>query len=141
MPSPHYSSPPSSSPLSSSPLSTRVACCALALAASLIAAAANAIEFGTASVLSAKGQRLKVMIPFAAAENELVSVTQFQVLSSESSPGTRAPDPTRFTLSMPMTSNVLMLQSEEAIEADTVHVVVGLAGRSDTDVRYELQLP
>lgn len=117
--------------------------CALtaALAGLLAAGSAGAVEFGTASVMSGKGQRLKVAIPFTAQPGEVLSVTQFQVVSTEAGEGSPAPDPTRFTLSMPMTTNLLILQSEELVYADTVSVVIGKAGNADSNVLYDLRLP
>lgn len=117
--------------------------CAVAatLAGLLAAGPVGAVEFGTASVMSGKGQRLKVAIPFTAQPGEILSVTQFQVVSTEAGDGAQAPDPTRFTLSMPMTTNMLILQSEELIYADTVSVVIGKAGNTDSNVLYDLRLP
>jgi len=103
--------------------------------------AASAVEFGTASVLSAKGQRLKVAIPFNVQAGEPLSITQFQVLASEASAGAAAPDPKRFTLSLPMNNNVLILQSEELMYADQVVVELGIASNEDSNVRYEFRLP
>lgn len=122
-------------------LLARSAVCAFTALIVLAASPAKAIEFGTASVMSGQGQRLKVAIPFIANPGELVSVTQFQVMASEAASGTVRPDPARFTLSMPMNRNVLFLQSEELMNAGTVHLVVGLAGRRDSDVRYDLLIP
>ncbi|MFK7966638.1 MAG: hypothetical protein AB8C46_21955 [Burkholderiaceae bacterium] len=114
---------------------------ASALMLALASTAASAVEFGTASVLSGKGQRLKVAIPFNAQTGQLLSVTQFQVVTSEASAGAAAPDPKRFTLSMPMNSNVLILQSEELMYADQVAIELGLASNTENNVRYEFRLP
>lgn len=119
----------------------RSAIVAAALAGLLATSAASAVEFGTASVMSGKGQRLKVAIPFTAQPNELLSITQFQVVSTNAGNDAAAPDPTRFTLSMPMTSNLIILQSEELVYADSVDVVLGAAGKPDSNVLYELRLP
>lgn len=111
------------------------------LIAAMTSTAVNAVEFGTASVLSGKGQRLKVAIPFDAQAGELLSVTQFHVVTSEASAGAQAPDPKRFTLSMPLNNNVLILQSEELMYADQVALELGIASNEETNVRYEFKLP
>ena len=114
---------------------------AMALALALASAPASAIEFGTASVMSGKGQRLKVSIPFRVEPTELISVTQFHVISSKASKGADAPNPKRFTISMPMSANILTLQSEELMTADNVSIVLGVAGKEESDVLYEFNLP
>lgn len=119
----------------------RSALMAGAVIVAMAAPAAHAVEFGTASVLSGKGQRLKVAIPFNAQPGQLLSVTQFQVVTSEASAGAAAPDPKRFTLSMPLDNNVLILQSEELIYADQVAVELGIASNDESNVRYEFRLP
>lgn len=114
---------------------------AMALTLAFAGAPASAVEFGTASVMSGKGQRLKVSIPFRAEPSELLSVTQFQVISSQASEGAEPPNPKRFTFSMPMHANVLTLQSEELMTADNVSIVLGVAGKEESDVLYEFRLP
>lgn len=119
----------------------RTAVVAGVLIAAMASSAVNAVEFGTASVLSGKGQRLKVAIPFSAQAGELLSITQFQVVTSEANAGAQAPDPKRFTLSMPLNNNVLILQSEELMYADQVALELGIASNEDANVRYEFRLP
>lgn len=119
----------------------RTAVVAGVLMAAMASSAVNAVEFGTASILSGKGQRLKVAIPFNAQAGELLSITQFQVVTSEASAGAQAPDPKRFTLSMPLNNNVLILQSEELMYADQVALELGIASNEESNVRYEFMLP
>ena len=68
-------------------------------------------------------------------------ITQFQVMTSEASAGAQAPDPKRFTLSMPLNNNVLILQSEELMYADQVALELGVASNAEANVRYEFKLP
>ncbi len=116
----------------------------LALFITLFGAAAQpveAVEFGTASVLSAKGQRLKVVIPYGTAPSERVSVVQFQVVTSRAPTGSFSPDPNGFTISQPADANVIILQSNELVQADRIDLVLGVASQPDRVVRYELTIP
>ncbi len=113
----------------------------LALATMAASPPAIAVEFGTASVMSAQGQRLKVVIPYDPAPGERVSVLQFQVVTSRAPTGSFSPDPAAFTISQPADQHMIVLQSNELVVADRIELVLGVATRPDSAVRYELRIP
>ena len=100
---------------------------------------ANAIEWGTAGVLSQQGQRLKVAVPFAASER--ISVVQFMVISSSATAGSNSPDPAEFTISKSPDTGMVFFQSSEPIYTSAIDLVIQVASDPGSAVRYQLRIP
>ncbi|MBX7106903.1 MAG: hypothetical protein K1X57_22730, partial [Gemmataceae bacterium] len=112
------------------------------LAAGLVSAtAAQAVELGDASVLSQRGQRLKIAVPFGSAPGENVAVTRFAVASVVSADGRPVPAAQGFTISKPERRNVLYLQSREPVDLDRIRVEVSVSNNDVERIGYDLRVP
>lgn len=105
------------------------------------AASAAAVEWGTAGVLSQQGQRLKVAVPYSGPVGEDLSVVQFTVVSSLGPAGSFSPEPANFTISKAPQTNMVILQSAETVNTDSINLVMRVASKPDSAVRYELKIP
>ena len=98
------------------------------------------IELGQPSVVSQRGQRLKIALPYGAAPGERVSPMRVSVVSASTSDASAAPSARGFTLMRPEQRNLLWLQSREPVTASHVTLWLQVAGQ-DGPVRYELAVP
>lgn len=113
----------------------------LAAGASAPALATPAIDLGHPSVLSARGQKLKIAVPYGSAPGETVSATRFEVLAVEAPPGWPAPDAAAFTIIKPARRNVVMLQSRELVDAPEVKVTLRVANQPDGAQTWRIDVP
>ncbi|MFM1989149.1 MAG: hypothetical protein RJA99_2106 [Pseudomonadota bacterium] len=119
---------------------------ALALLAASAAApapalATPAIDLGLPSVLSARGQKLKLAVPYGSAPGEAVSATRFEVVSVEAPPGWPAPNAAAFTVIKPARRNVVMLQSSELVDAPEVVVTLRIADQPEGAQTWRIGVP
>lgn len=98
------------------------------------------IELGQPSVVSQRGQRLKVAVPYGAAPGERVSPMRVSVVSVATSDGSAAPSAQGFTVMRPEQRNLLWLQSREPVTASRVTLSLRVAGQDEL-LRYELAVP
>lgn len=98
------------------------------------------IELGQPSVVSQRGQRLKVAVPYGAAPGERVSPMRVSVVSVATSDGSVAPSAQRFTIMRPEQRNLLWLQSREPVTASRVTLSLRVAGQDEL-LSYELTVP
>jgi len=89
----------------------------LALTALPATGAQGDIDLGEPSVLSQRGQRLKLAIPYGSATGERVSSVGIEIVSIEAADGARAPDLKRFTTATPEQRNLVFITSAESVDA------------------------
>jgi hypothetical protein len=126
--------------------SIAVASAALALAAPAIAAASTppapaSIDLGDPSVLSQRGQRLALALPYGSAPGEPVSVSRFEVVSVKAPEGWAAPDPAGFSFAKPPRRNVVYLRSRETVDAPELTVTVRVAEQPDSLQTWTIGVP
>lgn len=122
---------------------------AVACAVALVAAAAGAaaawppepVELGEPSVLSQRGQRLLLAVPYGSAPGQRVSVNRFVVESVQVPPGYPAPDAAGFTLSKPPRRNLVMLRSREPVDAPTLTLTLRIADQPGAVRTWTLAVP
>jgi hypothetical protein len=114
----------------------------LALACAAPAGAQQAaVDFGEPSVLSQRGQRLKVVVPYGSNPGERLSATRFEVVSVQAPDGWQAPDPAAFTVSKPSRRNLVYLQSSEYVDAPELTFAVRVAGEPGEPQSWTIALP
>jgi len=89
----------------------------LALTAMPATGAQGDIDLGEPSVLSQRGQRLKLAIPYGSATGERVSSGGIEIVSIEAADGGRAPDVNGFTTATPEQRNLVFITSAERVDA------------------------
>lgn len=120
---------------------TRRALPLLALGLGLVSAPLAAQELGDASVLSQRGQKLKIAVPYGSAPNQRVPVTRFMVESVTVPEGFKAPAASSFVISKPERRNVIYLQSREIVEAPSAHLVLKVALSETPRIAYDVAIP
>jgi hypothetical protein len=117
---------------------------ALTVAVSAPAAAAtptSAIDLGTPAVQSARGQKLKLVVPYEAAAGETFSATRFEVVAAQVPAGWIPPDPSTFTIIKPASGNRVVLQSQELVDAPEVVVTLRVADRPESVQTWRVDVP
>jgi hypothetical protein len=107
----------------------------------LATAAPQGIDFGDPSVLSQRGQRLALALPYGSAPGERLSVSRFEVVSVKAPDGWAAPDPAGFSLAKPARRNLIYLRSREAVEAPELAVTVRVAEQPDSLQTFTVLVP
>jgi hypothetical protein len=130
-------------PNRSRPLPASLAAVVLACVAgtAIPALAAPALDLGEPSVLSQRGQRLKLAWPYGSEPGERVSVTRFEVVSVEAPAGFVAPTPSEITISAPARRNVVFLQSRHPVDAPELVVTLRVADQPEGAQAWRLGLP
>ena len=105
------------------------------------AAPAAAVELGQPTVLSQRGQKLKVAVPFTAARGESTSITRFAVESVSVPTGHSPLKPDQVVLAKAPDQNVLYLRSDRLVTADHVGLVLAVKDGHSQPVSYELTVP
>jgi hypothetical protein len=119
----------------------------LALALVAVAPAADAsgaappLDLGEPSVLSQRGQRLKLALPYGSAPGERVSASRFEVVSVTAAEGWRAPDPAGFEIAKPARGNVAYLTSRERVDAPELTVVLRVADQPEGQQAWRIAVP
>lgn len=111
---------------------------ALTLGAGL--ASAN-VELGDLSVLSQRGQKLKLALPYGSAPGERVPLLRFTVEDVKVPAGYTAPSPRSFTMSQGEARNLVILQSRELFDAPSVSMIVKVANQTGGMRAYEVRVP
>lgn len=99
------------------------------------------IDLGDASVLSQRGQRLKIAVPYGSEVGEKFPLLRFEVQSVEAAEGQSAPRARGFTISKPESRNVIFLQSAETVNASNLKLVLAVAGSPSKLVTYDIAVP
>lgn len=101
---------------------------------------AGRIDLGQPGVLSQRGQRLKIAVPYGSAPDARVSPASIWVAATSVPDGEVAPDAHGFTVMKPEHRNVVLLRSREPVTASRVTLTLRVAGQDDAPT-YELAIP
>ncbi len=99
------------------------------------------IDLGDASVLSQRGQRLKIAVPYGSEVGEKFPLLRFEVQSVEAAEGQIAPSARGFTISKPESRNIIFLQSAETVTAPNLKLVLAVAGSPNRLIAYDIVVP
>jgi len=113
---------------------------ALALAA-LAPAHAATIDLGDPSVMSQRGQRLKLAVPYGSSPGERVSIARFEVVSVQAPAGYAAPDPAAFSFAKPERRNLVLVESREPVDAPELTLAVRVIGEPDSAQSWRIAVP
>ena len=104
-------------------------------------APAAAVELGKPTVLSQRGQKLKVAVPFTAERGESTSVSRFAVESVTVPAGFAPVKADEMVLAKAPDLNVLYLRSERLVTAPGVELVLAFKDGRSQPVSYQLDVP
>lgn len=117
----------------------------LAAACATLGATARAVDqtvdFGAPTVLSAQGQRLKVMVPVRSAPDDRATAASFMVRETEVPQGYATMPAGDFTVMRPAASEYVVFQSGDVVTAPEVSLIVSVAGDPRSPYRMDLQVP
>lgn len=114
---------------------------ALLAFAGLPATAGAEVLLGDPSVQSQRGQRLKLVLPYGSAPGEPVSVSRFEVVSVTAPPGYETPRADAFLIAKPARRNLVVLRSDERVDAPELTVVVRVAGQEHSVHTWRVAVP
>ena len=104
-------------------------------------AAGPPISFGAPTVLSARGQRLKVAIPLRHEGPGRLSAASFLVEQAQVPAGLLAPTVEGFTVLRPEHGRYVVFQSAEIVEASTLSLRFTVAGDPLSPYQMDLRIP
>ena len=113
----------------------------LALTAMPATGAQGDIDLGEPSVLSQRGQRLKLAIPYGSATGERVSSVGIEIVSIEAADGGRAPDVNRFTTATPEQRNLVFITSAERVDAAALTINYRFIDRPNSLQTWRVMVP
>jgi hypothetical protein len=99
------------------------------------------VEFGAPTVLSAQGQRLKVVVPVMSPADDWATAASFMVRETEVPQGHAALPAGNFTVMRPAASDYVVFQSGDVVLAPEVSLIVTVAGDPRSPYRMDLQVP
>ena len=99
------------------------------------------VEFGAPTVLSAQGQRLKVVLPVKSAPNDWATAASFMVRETHLPQGHEPLPPSDFTVMRPAASDYVVFQSGDIVRASVVSLIISVAGEPRSPYRMDLQVP
>ena len=102
---------------------------------------AAALELGKPTVLSQRGQKLKVAVPFTARGGESTSVSRFAVEGVTLPAGFAPLTADDMVLAKSPDHNVLFLRSERLVTAPGVELVLAVKDGRSQPVSYQLEVP
>lgn len=99
------------------------------------------IDLGKPSVLSQRGQRLKLAIPYGSAPGERVSSVGIEIVSIEAANGARAPDLKRFTTATPERRKLVFMTSAERVDAAELIIQYRFIGQPGSVQTWRVSVP
>jgi hypothetical protein len=99
------------------------------------------VDFGAPTVLSAQGQRLKVVVPVRSAANDWATAASFMVRETEVPQGHAALPADGFTVMRPAASEYVVFQSGDVVRSPEVSLIISVAGDPRSPYRMDLQVP
>lgn len=103
------------------------------------APASESIDLGVPSVLSQRGQRLRIAVPFGSAPGARVAATRFTVAAVDVPSGFEPPRADDFVVLMPERRNVVILQSKAPMDASSASIELRVAGQPPA--RFDVVIP
>ena len=104
-------------------------------------AAEGDVDLGEPSVLSQRGQRLKLAIPYGSAPGERVSSVGIEIVSIEAANGARAPDIKRVTTSTPERRKLVFMTSAERSDAAELTISYRFSGQPGSLHTWRVMVP
>jgi hypothetical protein len=101
----------------------------------------SSVDFGTPTVLSQQGQRLKVLVPVRSAKDDRATAASFLVRETEVPQGHQPLPAQSFTVMRPAQSDYVVLQSNDIVRAPQVALLVSVAGDPKSPYRVDVQVP
>ncbi|MDO5101812.1 MAG: hypothetical protein Q4D91_02745 [Lautropia sp.] len=106
---------------------------------------ASAVEspltFGEPIVMSAQGQRLKVLLPFETEMGDRATAVAFMVEKAEVPDGYTAPRAERFTVMRPDSTPYVIFHSADTLYAPSIMLTVSVAGDPQSPYQMRLNVP
>jgi hypothetical protein len=99
------------------------------------------VDFGAPTVLSAQGQRLKVVVPVRSAADDRATAASFMVRETEVPQGHAALPAGGFTVMRPAASEYVVFQSGDVVRSPEVSLIISVAGDPRSPYRMDLQVP
>jgi hypothetical protein len=99
------------------------------------------VNLGEPSVLSQRGQRLKLAIPYDSATGEWVTAVGIEIVSIEAADGARAPDVNRLMTATPQQRNLVFMTSAERVDSAELTIKYRFAGQSDILQTWRVMVP
>ena len=100
-----------------------------------------AIVVGAPTVLSARGQRLKVAVPVNSEGRERLSAASFLIENVQAPEGLVAPDAQGFTVLRPARGTYVIFQSNEVVDAPALSLRFTVAGDPRSPYQMDLRIP
>jgi len=113
----------------------------LALTAMPATGAAGDVDLGEPSVLSQRGQRLKLAIPYGSATDERVSSMGIEIVSIEAPDGSRTPDLKRLTTATPEQRKLVFITSAERVDAAALTINYRFIDRPNSLQTWRVTVP
>lgn len=140
---------PTPEPRRVAPSSVLPCACAWTLLATVLAiqpgtaaaqgAPVEAIDLGTPSVLSQRGQRMRIAVPFGSTPGARVAATRFTVASVDVPGGFEALRAEDFVVLMPERRNIVLLQSKAPVAAPSASIELHVSGQPP--MRLDVAIP
>jgi hypothetical protein len=99
------------------------------------------VQLGDISVMSQRGQRLKLALPYGSNPGERVPLLRFTVEDIQVPDGFTAPAARGFTMMQGANRNMVILQSREKFDAPSLTMLVKVANQADGTRSYQLNVP
>jgi hypothetical protein len=106
-----------------------------------VSAVEEAKTFGAPTVLSARGQRLKVVLPVTDGAGDRSSAVTYFVERTQAASGYDSPAAAGFTVMRPDRSPYVVFQSEEVVDAPAVSLTFTVAGDPRSPYQMDLAIP
>ena len=104
-------------------------------------AAEPSVSFGAPTVLSARGQRLKVAVPLNREGRERLSAASFLIEGVQAPEGLSAPQAGGFTVLRPERGAYVVFQSNEIVDAPALSLRFTVAGDPRSPYQMDLKIP
>lgn len=104
-------------------------------------AAEPSLSFGAPTVMSARGQRLKVAIPIRREGGARLSAAAFLIERVEAPTGLEPPAATAFTVLRPARASYVVFQSAEIVDAPALSLRFTVAGDPKSPYQMDLKIP
>jgi hypothetical protein len=100
------------------------------------------VQLGDPSVVSQRGQRLKIALPYGSNPGERVPVLRFTIEDVKVPEGYKAPAARGFTMLQGESRNIVTLLSREIVDAPSMSMVVKVANQTGENSRsYVVNIP
>jgi len=99
------------------------------------------VDFGAPTVLSAQGQRLKVVLPVKSAPDDRATAASIMVRETEVPHGHAVLPAGSFTVMRPAASDYVVFQSGDVVLSPAVSLIISVAGDPRSPYRMDLEVP